>query len=329
MSANQPSQVCCFLSETFGLSLLNLFANFILPLPTVQFVQNVYIESYDPTIEDSYRKTCEIDHRPCTLEILDTAGVEQFTAMRELYIKNGQGFVLVYSVTNENSLQELIDLRDQVIRIKDNANVPMVLVANKVDLESQREVSPDLGVRVANSWGRTPFYETSAKYRSNIDEVFTDLVRQIMRRDSGFGGCVPVPSIRGHSTQGSIDDSNYVISSNQHQKTISNASNYSHNSYSASATPNSLFKLKQRQYSKDSSMNLPRYQQPLSPQQHQYLESQPELSFLSQDPLAHQNSHQQLHKKVSRAFKSPPASKSMPALRKKKVPAKDKDCIIC
>lgn len=57
---------------------------------TVQFVQGIYIESYDPTIEDSYRKVTEIDKRPCTLEILDTAGVEQFTAMRELYIKTAK-----------------------------------------------------------------------------------------------------------------------------------------------------------------------------------------------------------------------------------------------
>lgn len=107
--------------------------------------------------------------------------------MRELYIKNGQGFILVYSVTDESSLQELMELREQVIRIKDNENVPMVLVANKADLVSQREVTPDFGVRVANQWGKTPFYETSAKFCSNIDEVFTDLVRQIMRRDSAFG----------------------------------------------------------------------------------------------------------------------------------------------
>lgn len=304
----------------------------------MQFVQNVYIESYDPTIEDSYRKTCEIDYRPCTLEILDTAGVEQFTAMRELYIKNGQGFVLVYSVTNESSLQELIELRDQVIRIKDNANVPMVLVANKADLEAQRQVSPDFGVRVANSWGRTPFYETSAKYRSNIDEVFKDLVRQIMRRDSAFGSASP--SIRGHSAHGSIEDANYVVSSHQHQKRTSTASNNSHSS--ASNTPNSLFKLKQRQqhqqhqqqYSKD--MYLPRYQHTLTQQQHQqlqFIEAQQGAAFLNSDPsLMHQPSQQQLHKKPSKAFKSPHASKSMPALRKKKVVAvkdKEKDCIIC
>src|SRR5699024_1795259 len=120
-------------------------------------------------------------------EILDTAGIEQFTAMRELYIKNGEGFILVYSITDESSLKELQQLRDQITRIKDNPNVPMVLVANKCDLENERRISPQNGVDMAESWGKIPFYETSAKYHSNVDEVFTDLVRQIMKRDSTFG----------------------------------------------------------------------------------------------------------------------------------------------
>ncbi|KAF5095802.1 hypothetical protein D0Z00_003011 [Geotrichum galactomycetum] len=244
--------------------------------------------------------------------------------MRELYIKNGQGFILVYSVTDESSLQELMDLREQVIRIKNNENVPMVLVANKADLVSQREVTPDFGVRVANHWGKTPFYETSAKYRSNIDEVFTDLVRQIMRRDSAFG----VGSLKGgvHSTLGSIDDTNYVYS--QHQKRVSNASSQSSITQQASQT--SLFKLKQRQPSRD---NLPRYQQPLSPQQQNQLQiMQNSQNFLTLDPTISNESQQHVQKKSSRAFlKSPHSSKSMPALRKKKLSGqvKDKECIIC
>lgn len=167
---------------------------------TVQYVQKIFIESYDPTIEDSYCKKVQLDGRHCTMEILDTAGVEQFTAMRELYIRNGEGFVLVYSVNSESSLRELEELRQQVCRIKDNANVPMVLVGNKCDLEGERQVQPVDGVSQANSWGKVPFYETSAKFRTNIDEVFNDLLRQIIRRDSSFGGStLSLASSRTHS----------------------------------------------------------------------------------------------------------------------------------
>lgn len=151
---------------------------------TVQFVQGVYVESYDPTIEDSYRKQIEIDGRACDLEILDTAGVAQFTAMRELYIKSGKGFLLVYSVTDENSLKELLALREQVLRIKDSDNVPMVLIGNKCDLNDDRELSIDDGIKVSQDWGLVPFYETSAMYKTNVDEAFIDVVRQIMRKDA-------------------------------------------------------------------------------------------------------------------------------------------------
>lgn len=151
---------------------------------TVQFVQGVYVESYDPTIEDSYRKLIEVDGRACDLEILDTAGVAQFTAMRELYIKSGKGFLLVYSVTDENSLTELLALREQVLRIKDSDNVPMVLIGNKSDLEEDRVLSVEDGVKVSQQWGLVPFYETSAMYKTNVDEAFIDVVRQIMLKEA-------------------------------------------------------------------------------------------------------------------------------------------------
>lgn len=106
---------------------------------TVQFVQGIFVEKYDPTIEDSYRKQVEVDGQQCMLEILDTAGTvifqfvffyfeqisrisavlqEQFTAMRDLYMKNGQGFVLVYSITAQSTFNDLQDLREQILRVK-------------------------------------------------------------------------------------------------------------------------------------------------------------------------------------------------------------------
>lgn len=76
------------------------------------------MEKYDPTIEDSYRKQVEVDGQQCMLEILDTAGTEQFTAMRDLYMKNGQGFILVYSITAQSTFNDLQDLREQILRVK-------------------------------------------------------------------------------------------------------------------------------------------------------------------------------------------------------------------
>ncbi|CAI7656848.1 unnamed protein product [Penicillium manginii] len=156
---------------------------------TAQFVQNVWIESYDPTIEDSYRKQIEVDGRQCILEILDTAGTEQFTAMRELYMKQGQGFLLVFSITSASSLNELSELREQIIRIKDDEKVPLVIVGNKSDLEEDRAVPRARAFGLSQNWGNAPYYETSARRRANVNEVFVDLCRQIIRKDlEGSGG---------------------------------------------------------------------------------------------------------------------------------------------
>lgn len=57
------------------------------------------------------------------LEILDTAGTEQFTAMRDLYMKNGQGFILVFSITSMVTMNDLYELREQIMRVKDTENV--------------------------------------------------------------------------------------------------------------------------------------------------------------------------------------------------------------
>merc|ERR1712071_399939 len=147
---------------------------------TVQFVQGIFVERYDPTIEDSYRKQVEIDGQHCMLEILDTAGTEQFTAMRDLYMKNGQGFVLVYSITATSTFNDLYEIRDQILRVKDSQDVPIILVGNKCDLEEEREVGRD--EMLARNWGNCTFLESSAKAKVNVNDIFVDLVRQINKK---------------------------------------------------------------------------------------------------------------------------------------------------
>lgn len=151
---------------------------------TAQFVQGVFIESYDPTIEDTYRKQIDVDGRQVVLEIMDTAGTEQFTSMREFYMRDAHGFLLVFSITSMPSLQELAELREQIVQIKGgDPKVPIVLVGNKSDLEEDRVVSRSKAFQVSQAWGNVPYYETSARRRQNVSEVFVDVCRQIIRKD--------------------------------------------------------------------------------------------------------------------------------------------------
>lgn len=150
------------------------------PLPCFTLFITLLI-TFTFQIEDSYRKQVEVDGQQCMLEILDTAGTEQFTAMRDLYMKNGQGFVLVYSITAQSTFNDLVDLRDQILRVKDTDDVPMILVGNKCDLEDERVVGKDQGHSLARQFN-SAFMETSAKAKVNVNDVFHDLVRQINRR---------------------------------------------------------------------------------------------------------------------------------------------------
>ncbi|CAI9736514.1 ras-related protein Rap-2c-like [Octopus vulgaris] len=114
---------------------------------TVRFVSGNFMEKYDPTIEDFYRKEIEVETAPCVLEILDTAGTEQFASMRDLYIKNGQGFVIVYSITSLQTFQDIKTMREQIMRVKGVDRIPMLLVGNKVDLaQTQREKEENVAV---------------------------------------------------------------------------------------------------------------------------------------------------------------------------------------
>ena len=134
----------------------------------------------------------QVDGIQCLLEILDTAGTEQFTAMRDLYMKDGQGFVLVFSIVAKSTFTDLNDIRDQIVRVKDTDSFPSILVGNKCDLEDQRVVSKVDAQELAGKWGSS-FMECSAKTATNIQELFLDLIRQInatikVEKKGGGGG---------------------------------------------------------------------------------------------------------------------------------------------
>ncbi|KAF9946635.1 Ras GTPase, partial [Modicella reniformis] len=147
---------------------------------TIQFIQSHFVDEYDPTIEDSYRKQCVIDEEVALLDVLDTAGQEEYSAMREQYMRTGEGFLLVYSITSRNSFEEISTFYQQILRVKDKDFFPIILVANKCDLEHERQVPTHEGRELAKQFS-SRLIETSAKQRINVDEAFYNLVREIRR----------------------------------------------------------------------------------------------------------------------------------------------------
>jgi GTPase KRas protein len=90
---------------------------------------------------DSYRKQCVIDDEVALLDVLDTAGQEEYSAMREQYMRTGEGFLLVYSITSRQSFEEIMTFQQQILRVKDKDYFPIIVVGNKCDLEGERQVS--------------------------------------------------------------------------------------------------------------------------------------------------------------------------------------------
>jgi len=151
---------------------------------TLRFIQNNFPLDYDPTIEDSYRKQIRVDEETVVLEVLDTAGQEEYSAMREQWIRYGEGFFLVYSILSRHSFdKEINPLIRQLERVRDAEiqAIPTILFANKNDMPQSRQITLDEGKEMAKKLGSN-FYEGSAKASVNVEEAFFDMVRAIRRR---------------------------------------------------------------------------------------------------------------------------------------------------
>lgn len=134
-------------------------------------------------LEDSYQQQAVIDGEAALLDILDTAGQVEFTAMRDQYMRCGEGFIICYSVTDRHSFQEASEYRKLITRVRLTEDIPLVLIANKLDLKNQRKVTTEEGKHLAIQLG-CPFYETSAALRHYIDDAFYTLIREIRRKEA-------------------------------------------------------------------------------------------------------------------------------------------------
>ncbi|KAK2807034.1 Ras GTPase [Emmonsiellopsis sp. PD_5] len=172
---------------------------------TIQLCLNHFVETYDPTIEDSYRKQVVIDQQACMLEVLDTAGQEEYTALRDQWIRDGEGFVLVYSITSRSSFTRIQKFHHQIQLVKESASsgspsgvsylgspmnspiagaggkVPVMLVGNKSDKAIERAVSSQEGSALAKELG-CEFVEASAKNCINVEKAFYDVVRLLRQQ---------------------------------------------------------------------------------------------------------------------------------------------------
>lgn len=152
---------------------------------TLRYVQRKFVDLYVNTVEDIFNKIDSIDGKVCKLSILDTSGEEEFHALIQLWMRDRDGFIFVYNVANKKSLEELDTYFSTINIIFPDKEVPLILVANKIDLK--REVTMEEGMMLAKKY-KAEYFEVSAKTGHNVDNLFTCLVKKLRKMKEPVGG---------------------------------------------------------------------------------------------------------------------------------------------
>ncbi|KAL0623351.1 GTPase NRas [Plecturocebus cupreus] len=153
----------------------------------------------DPTTEDSQRKQVVTDGETCLPDTLDTARQEESSAVRDQYMRTGDGVLCVFTINNSKSFVDINLYRAQIKRVKDSGYAPVVPVGNKCDLPTST-VDRKQAHKLAKSYG-IPFPETSAKTRQGVEDAFYTLRRELHQNqtkslnssDDGTQGCMGLP----------------------------------------------------------------------------------------------------------------------------------------
>ncbi|KAF5901767.1 contactin-4-like isoform X1, partial [Clarias magur] len=129
---------------------------------TIQFVEGQFVDAYDPTIENTFNKMVSVNGQDFNLQLVDTAGQDEYSIFPQSHSMDIHGYVLVYSVTSMKSFEVVQVLHDKLLDMVGKIQVPTVLVGNKKDLHMERVIKPEEGKKLADSWGAA-FMESSAK----------------------------------------------------------------------------------------------------------------------------------------------------------------------
>ena len=163
---------------------------------TYRFINDQFPKDHDTTIEDQYKVSTNIDGFNCLLEILDTAGQDDYQSMIETWINFGSGFLLVYSIDDVESFVEAKKKYEKLVSIKGREPFSCILVGNKCDLgKDLRKVSKKEAEEFAKSKG-IPFMEASALTTINVKESFKKVTHDLLaltqkkEKNSGIMGKV-------------------------------------------------------------------------------------------------------------------------------------------
>jgi len=145
----------------------------------LKYTENTFQEVHLSTMGIDYKeKHIIIEGKKYRLSVYDTTDQERYKSLAFSLIKNTDGIILIYDVTNESSFKAVPDWI-QSAREKKGENYPMIILGNKIDLEDERKVKTEDGEELAQKYG-LDFYEISNKENVNIENAILTLVKKIL-----------------------------------------------------------------------------------------------------------------------------------------------------
>jgi len=152
----------------------------------LRFADNAFQDSYLATVAVDFRhRTVTVNGKSCKLQIWDTAGQERYRTITSAYYRGADAIVMVYDVTNQESIRHINDWHAEVSRYA-APDTCKLLIGNKCDLESQRVVPKATAKTFADELN-IPFIETSAKDGKNVDKAFIQLTEMLLQREKNGG----------------------------------------------------------------------------------------------------------------------------------------------
>eukprot|EP01002_Notosolenus_urceolatus_P008890 NODE_3350_length_940_cov_7.136925_g2792_i0.p1 GENE.NODE_3350_length_940_cov_7.136925_g2792_i0~~NODE_3350_length_940_cov_7.136925_g2792_i0.p1 ORF type:complete len:219 (+),score=30.86 NODE_3350_length_940_cov_7.136925_g2792_i0:181-837(+) len=147
----------------------------------LQFTDKRFTPVHDLTIGVEFgARIITIENKQIKLQIWDTAGQESFRSITRSYYRRTPGALLVYDITRRETFDHLTQWLEDA-RQHANANMTIMLIGNKCDLENKRQVPTSEGQRFADEHGLL-FLETSAKTAENVEAAFIQTAEMIYQK---------------------------------------------------------------------------------------------------------------------------------------------------